>query len=413
MSAEIFPVSATMPLPRKLVYAKWLGYAMLIDLLFLPYFQLLIMPLSLPLVTVALLLFTVRIEQDRYPTLLFFLALAVFVSLAISMSIPALAEYQTENLKRAFQLLSTFAYFFYFRWLARRVELRVSRIALAFLAWFGLLAASFYLDPAGTGEIIRSFYGRIVTDEDIMSLHLRFAYQFTDPNTAAYFLLVAASPLLAVVRAGLPLAALSAALMLLTFVTQSKGALMALALMLLLTLYPPDRFLQALTSVRRNIAVLVIAGAALAVFIALSDFIESNKALELAYQRIFEASDQYATGGSRFAIWSRFLDHLTAYPFGRGFMLTIENAVERPHSDLLRILFSYGIVALIPALLFLFGRLRSFPALVIPGLMAFLNNSLIDEQKLLALFLSLLAIFIGDADRRRALTTDSRTTNDG
>jgi hypothetical protein len=387
---------------RHLVLAKWLGYLMLIDLLFLPYLQIVILPLSLPFVVAALLLMGVRFERDRYPTLLFFLALAVFASLAISVNIPSRTEYQLENLKRAFQLLTTFAYFFYYRWLARQIELPVGRIAAAFLVWFGLLEAAFYLDPAGTGELLRTVYGRIVTSEDVITLHLRFAYQFTDPNTAAYFLLIAASPLFARVRAGLPLVALFALVMLLTFVTQSRGALLALAVVFLLTLYPPDRFLQSVISLRRMAVVLVIVAASLTVVGLVSDALESNKLLDLAYQRLFESSDQYSTGGSRFQIWSRFLGNLTPYPFGTGFMLTINGAVDRPHSDLLRLLFAYGLVAVIPALIFLFGRLRSFPALVVPGLTAFLINSLIDEQKLLALFLSLLAIHLGDEDRRRA-----------
>ena len=83
--------------------------------------------------------------------------------------------------------------------------------------------------------------------------------------------------------------------------------------------------------------------------------------------------------------------------------MLIDGVVDRPHSDFIRFLFSYGVVALIPASMYFFSRLLTWPALVMPALMAFLINSLIDEQKLLSLFLCLLAVSVGSRDRQRRM----------
>jgi len=398
MSVQTMPMAGVAT--RDLTVARWLGYFMLVDLLFLPYFQTLIMPFSLPVVVVALLWMRVPLRDDRYLLMFGIMAFAVFVSVGIALFTPALKEYQAENLKRALQLLSSFAYFFYFRWLARETQFRAERVCGWFLLWFGLLAIGFYLDPARTGEAMRTFYGRTVTDEDILSLHLRFGYQFTDPNTAAYFMLIAGGMLLMVRSTTMSLALLTGVLVLLTFITQSKGALLALALMVLATLYPPGTMLKAIVSLRSLLLLLLLVGAGYAAFVWLGDIFRSNKILLLAYERIFESSEQIASGGSRFEIWSVFLDNFTPLPFGRGFILLIDAESYRPHSDLVRMLFSYGYVAAIPTVIWFFGRIASWPALMIPALMAFLVNSLIDEQKMLALFLALLAIRIGNEERR-------------
>jgi hypothetical protein len=411
MSTEVLSGLPAARLPQRLVLAKWLGYFMLVDLLFLPYFQLLIMPFSLPIVFGWLVFGGVKLRSNKYLALLFFLSLGVAVSLGISIFDARLAEYQMENLKRAVQLLSTFAYFFFFLWLAREVDLRIQGIAAMFLVWFALLATAFYLDPTGASETIRLFYGRLVTSEETLSLHLRFPYQFTDPNTAAYFFLIAVAPLMTSRRSGLAFAILTAVVVSLLFLTQSKGALMALALMVLLTLYPPDQFMKAIFSVRRTLVLLLLVLIAYFAFVWLTDIFDSNTLLKRAYERIFESQDQIASGGSRFGIWAYFAENFTPLPFGRGFILLIGGISERPHSDFVRMTFSYGVIALVAIVVFLFGRLRSFPAVIIPGLMAFLINSLIDEQKLFALYLSLLAIQLGSEERKRAFNKSPEIIN--
>jgi hypothetical protein len=390
------------PLSRKLVLARWIGYLALLDLLLLPYFQLVILPLSLPLLVAAAALLNPKLKNDHYLVLFLIIACGVVASVAISIGTSETDEYLPENVKRVLQLFSTFVYFFYFRWLASRVPLRTGPILVFFMAWIAALALMFFVQPERTGEFLRVAYGRLATSEDVLSEHLRFAYLFTDPNTAAYFLLIAAAPLLMTRRSTISLILIVLVLTLLTFVTQSKGALIALFLMCMTTLYPPARFISSLLSVRKALALILLAIVLSALLVYVFESLgQSSDLVRMAYERVFEAPDEYATGGSRFEVWRGIASHFLPLPFGRGYALVVDGVFVRPHSDVLRLLYSYGLVALLAAGVFFFSRIRSFTPLIIPALMAFLINSLIDEQKLLALFLSLLAICIGSEERRK------------
>jgi hypothetical protein len=396
------PQFGTQPstLVGNMAVAKLVGYLVLIDLLFLPYLQLVIIPFSLPLICLAIFVLGTRINTDNYVALFGLLAVSAVVSVAVSFTLPGSGDNLAENFKRLIQLLSSFVYFFYFRWLASRVPLKLSRISAAFIAWFAILAAAFLLRPEATGEFLRTVYGKLVTSEETLAEHLRFAYLFTDPNSAAYFLLMAAVPLLLTRRSLLSLGFTAAIVGAVTFVTQSRGALLVLVFMILVIIYPPPKLLQTMLSARRATAVAMTVLLVAGVIIYLRITAEATTdIIKMAYERIFE-TDDVASGGSRFEIWQRLLGYYYPMPVGRGFVLEIGGIPQRPHSDLLRFMYSYGLLATIPALWFLFSRIGTFTPLVLPALAAFMINTLIDEQKLLALFLSLLAIYIGSEERQ-------------
>jgi hypothetical protein len=81
--------------------------------------------------------------------------------------------------------------------------------------------------------------------------------------------------------------------------------------------------------------------------------------------------------------------------FGRGYTLTMNGENFRPHSDHIRMLYSYGIIAYFAVILFLFNKVFTYKALfMIPALIAFSINSLIDDHKLLGIILVFLAFII-------------------
>jgi hypothetical protein len=403
MSSIVQPNVADIRLDGNIALAKFIGYFVLVDLLFLPYFQIVILPFSLPVLCLSILVLNTTVKNDNYVVFFLILMSAAVLSATTAFVAAGSLDHVTENFKRVIQLFTSFLYFFYFRWLAARVPLKISPIIVVFIVWFGCLAVAFLLRPDTTGEIIRSIYGRLVTSEESLEAHLRFAYVFTDPNTAAYFLLIAGSILLMERRSFLTATLLVTALVVLTFLTQSRGAMIALALMVIATIYPPRRFVRSLRSTKKAVALFLIALGFIIVFLYLKPIAEQSTGLaELAYKRFFDSPEQYSTGGSRFEIWKRFATNLLPLPFGRGYLLAVEGGVQGTHSDFFRIIYSYGIVAVIPAIMFFFSRIVSFTVLIIPALMAFFINSLIDEQKLLGLFLSLLAICIGSEERQRA-----------
>jgi hypothetical protein len=393
----MLPEHARMPL------ARWIGYFAVFDLLILPYFQLVIIPFSLPLILFAYLLLNTTIKRDDYLKLYAWLVSAVLLSAAASYFIPASREFMVENAKRVVQLFSSFAYFFYFRWLTARTPLRVGPIVVLFLLWFSGLAVAFVLQPAITGEVIRGIYGRLVISEEDLAQHLRYSYIFTDPNTAAYFLLIAGSILVVEKRTFLRTTVLFGTLIPLIFLTQSRGALIALALMIFVTIYPPRRFIAAIVSPRSAIILMLFAGALFAAFVYVKGVAEESDILKIGFSRLFETGDSYTTGGSRFGVWSLFVNEYLPLPWGRGYVMLINGGTQGTHSDLVRLTYSYGLLAVVPAVWFLFSRIGTLAVLIFPALMAFLINSLLDEQKMLALFLSFLAICVGTAERQARL----------
>jgi len=394
-SASAVLGAASRELPLRLAVAKWVGYFALIDLLFLPYFQGIIIPYGLPVLLLVGAIVGLKIEQDRYLFAFLFLSLAVVASFVLSVFLLNSDTWMVENFKRVIQMLSSFLYFFYFRWIAKKAELDITPIIVVFAFWFVGLGVSFVISPVETGELIRSIYGRLATDEDTLAEHLRFAYVFTDPNTGAYFFLIAASFIL--VSSNLSTQRLIALFFLLatgTLFTQSRGALIALVLVFLVTLIRPggETRLPRLRSI--VVFAVVLAAALVPVYQSFSDLLEEYRALSLSFLRLFESQESYVRGGNRFEIWWGVVNNLLPLPLGRGYSLSIGGALYAPHSDFLRMFYSYGFLALIPMLYFLFGRFLAWPPLIIPSLMAFLTNTLIDEQKLFSLFLVLLAILV-------------------
>ena len=87
------------------------------------------------------------------------------------------------------------------------------------------------------------------------------------------------------------------------------------------------------------------------------------------------------------------ISNITIYPFGRGYTLFIDQSPIRPHSDHIRIFYSYGLICYILVIYLFFKNIFNVKFLfIIPAFIAFSINSLIDEQKLFALFLIILAI---------------------
>src|SRR5689334_9243607 len=83
--------------------ARLVGYLVLIDLLFLPYLQLIIIPFSLPLICLAILVLGVRITTDNYVALFGLLAAAALLSVGASFALPGDPDNLAENFKRLIQ----------------------------------------------------------------------------------------------------------------------------------------------------------------------------------------------------------------------------------------------------------------------------------------------------------------------
>lgn len=379
---------------RKLKYAKWIGYFAIIDLLFLPYFQLIVLPYSLPVLVLTMAWLKVPVRNDWYKKSFLIISLCVSLSFLISLTLRGSQPFIIENLKRVVQLSSSFIYFFYFRWLASKITFQVNFILSAFALWFFCLSLFFAIDPAFVLDWTRSIYGRLVTEEDVVFEHFRFAYLFSDPNTAIYFLLIAVAPLLMQAEKKITILLILFFISVPLFLCQSRGGMISFVLMAIAA--NTSATTRSIFSPRRWFIVLMIVFVAYAVFLIFKRVAESNFIVDLAYSRLFLDSDDeygygygYVTAGGRDDIWNSILLTYQMLPLGRGYKFDEFG----PHSDFLRVIYSYGFIALPFLIWFLFNKILRLPQLVIPAVIAFTVNTLIDEQKLLALYLSLLAVY--------------------
>lgn len=377
-------------------WGLWIGYLIIVDLLFLPYFQVIILPLSLPLV-ICLLLIDRRLSAPKGTMLLVAIVAATVLVTGLSSILWSQSHgYAMENVKRSIQLTSTFAYFFYFYQLGKRFGSRTFPVVIIvlFLGAYLFLTYVFFVNPLETRQLITELYGRVTIPEKDVMMHGRFAYIFSDPNTGAYFLLVAVLPAYYMVRQNLGIVlALTLTIFLVLIVMQSRGALLiyVVALTVHFVWFGSKLKTPYVFATKRVVIFIALCLVVASVVWWLNEFVSDEPIAKLALERL--SAEDYRQGGSRFMIWQIFVSNLLPLPIGRGYMLEVNGQLVFPHSDLVRFIYSYGFIAAASAVYFFFGRALKAPLIIFPALMAFTINTLIDEQKLLALFLAYLGMY--------------------
>ena len=377
----------------------------LLDITIFPYFKYFIVPFSLPLVLLSI--FFIKIEKDKYYYLFLLLSIFVGLSLIASYLISPYNAYAIDNTKRAFQLVLSFSYFFYFKWATSKLKIKYLYPLLIYVILNGILAHFFVLYPIDTLELIRYFYGRLVTEQSIVLVHFRFSYFFADPNTASYFYLIAISFILIKFRRQ-PVAyvILVSVSIVIIYISQSHGALAILPLVLFFSYFKINKEMKISDLRYQFFQFILIIFISSALFLLYIYAFDSSIVLQKSYARLLDNSS-YVGGGHRFQIWMQGLEFFNPLPIGRGYSLCcIDNDLYFPHTDVLGILYRYGFIALLIMVCFFFGGLHVSLPLLLPAAVAFSINSLVDEQKLFSLFLVLLAIQIGERqhiNRRNSL----------
>lgn len=373
----------------------WIAYFILLDITIFPYFKYFIIPFSLPVV-LFLILF-IKTEKDKYYHYFLLISICVGLSLIASYLISPYNAYAIDNTKRAFQLVLTFSYFFYFKWAASKVKINYLYPLFVYVVVNGILAHFFILYPIDTLELIRYFYGRLVTDQSIVLSHFRFAFYFADPNTASYFYLIAISLLLVKLRRQpVVYTILVSVSIMIIYISQSHGALAILPLVIFFSYFKINKNMTISELRYQFLQFLLIIFISSALFLLYIYAFDSSIVLQKSYARLFD-NNSYVGGGHRFKIWIQGLEFFNPLPIGRGYSLCcIDNDLYFPHTDILGILYRYGFIALVIMVIFFFGGLHVSLSLLLPSAAAFSINSLVDEQKLFSLFLVLLAFQISE-----------------
>ncbi len=368
------------------------------DILILPYMQILIMPWSLPLL---LFLFTVdvfRIKNDFDFKIYLGLCICILVSNLVSVYRPNYLDFVGNNTKYGLQLMTSFLYFFYFK--KTSIQERSNFLGLIYIYYVYILALAIWFvgEPFIAVEFIRDLYGRTTVLVENFSMDLRFPYFFSDPNSAGYFTLMLFGFCLHSRIHGFNLFLIFLITLLIVFLTQSSGSLVALVLMIIV-------FILMKFSGRLKLKYLFFILGLSGILFLLSIYLINNKEdfilVESVYERTFNSTDRIESGGGRFYHWNNLLT-MYPLPFGRGYTLFDNGMLKPPHSDFLGLIYRYGFISLILFGLFLRKYFRRNLFIMIPAIVCLGINAMLEDQKLFGLFLILVAINSGERQDKYA-----------
>lgn len=384
--------------------ARGFGYLVLIDLLILPYFPFFVVPYTLG-ITVLWACYRTRLKVDRELGWFFVLSAMVLLSAAMSVFFRS-HDLVVENIKRAGQLLTSFSYYFYFRWLARSRKFNPMPLLMMFLCFHAAWTLWFLASPGAASNMASRFYPLAAVSAENNVMFYRFSYLFSDPNTNGFFVAVAG---LYLIEFGglsrLTSAFLALLLSVSAFASGSRGVLVAMVIVCgMMVLRHRRRLLRyALTTTLTTGVILMVAIVGFRYWanthsekaerFLVTASTAKNRLVGTETESISDVMlhGEKSAGESRMAIYKWETTHLWPLPLGRGYQIMAGDDVFRPHSDFFRMVYSYGLIACAVILWFLFRDAANY-YFVIPALLAFGINTLIDEQKLLSIFLVCLAL---------------------
>ncbi|WP_422484799.1 hypothetical protein [Gudongella sp. DL1XJH-153] len=374
---------------------KIVAYIVLFDILFMPYFPYFIMPMSLPLVALMLLRYG-KITNNIYLKLFSIIAVTIFISVFTSIVIGRSTEIIVENMKRAFQLLTTFAYFFYYQETLKRRDINIKKILMLFVIYQFVLSILFFIDPNYIVDLKNILYKSSSYAAENVLIYLRYSYMFVDPNTAAYFFLIVVFFVYSRYEIStINNFAVIIATVVLLFSFQSNGAILATIAGVFLNILLDKKLLKNKTW-KSVIKLLFLAFIAIVFINAVFPELWSTT-IDVIDRYIYRYERTVTSGNPRVGIYMRAISNLFPFLFGQGYTLFVQGEFFKPHSDHLRLIYSYGLVAYFSTVFFLFKNIFKKKYLfIIPAITAFTINTLVDEQKLFALFLILLAFAINN-----------------
>ena len=390
---------------KRLQYSNFIIPLIFIDLLLLPNFPLFVMPMSLPIVMIMVVLKKIKIEKDKYYVV--YIIMVFFVLASVVMSFLQRDNYlvginiPVENIKRAFQLLTSFFYFFTIKSCASDFKMNIKKILMIFVTLYISLGLVSYYNTALYFKILEllSINNPFVSDWFLRQrIELfRYSYIWIDPNNATYALQMVIFYMLVNEKLNLfeTLYLYFSLILSLLFGMSTGGLISATSFFVLYILNMVLRFSDVKTSYKKILFGIIsfILGVIISgtIFIFLKDKFASI--IEYSFNRMSNN-----TSGGRIDKYSFMFGNKIPNIIGEGYVLIREGLFFRPHSDHLRFIYSYGLIAYISSIWFFFRKVlySSKYLFIIPGFMAYSINSLIDEQKILLVLLCLLAYLEGN-----------------
>lgn len=361
-----------------------LAIIIFIDLLFLP--RLLFafgIPVSL-LIVIGSIVFigSSRSVYFNYIGMFMFLLFIVIMSTSVNFGVITFKNIEpVESFKRILQF-STILFYSFYRIDANRLKSTLIIVLRVFYVWVFCFMLLSYYNPAIYYSLMTQIYPEAVEYMEWNLASFRFSYFYTDPNSAAYLICFTLAAYVFWERQ-LRWGVLCGTLATLTIIgTQSRGAYIALLFISVFILFRKEASIT-----KKILTVFVITLLVCAISLYFSEEVQ------LAY-KVYEVrlAGEDELGGGRVGKYLYFLQNLNVLPFGTGYNLLRDGEEFRPHSDFIRLNLSYGILALPLLLYYIFPRRSSQLLLFLMFLIPFLINTVIDDYRLLPLYLLLFGL---------------------
>lgn len=382
-----------------------------IDILFLPSLSLPLlptMPISLPFVVGYCFLHPHIVRRNKVfiPFVGFVLLLLLSIIFGIVFSpektilngeLISVSEY---NLKRTFQIIILFSYLFFITSININREV-IQKLLSVFVLWYLFLGLLSALDLNTYFNIHEMFYGNNTISNTDYYLNyesyniFRYRYFFLDANTSIYFFLLITFFLLVNFRGTMKYNIfLHTSNIIAVLLSQSTGAFVTTILFYTFYFFINPLILRGAIFNKRNAikVILLLIIVAIASLLSIMIYFYSNN-LDLTEVGFLTSGFDRITnndGGGRFDKYILMFNDRLPLLWGEGYVLVRNNLWFRPHSDILRMLYSYGLIAFV-LFMYIFRKSFSYKSFLIflPTFTAFAVNSLLDDQKFFTLFLLL------------------------
>lgn len=399
---------------------KIIFYILIVDILFVPYLKIFILPYSLPILTIWFIFYANKIRwSSDVKAYIVFIILALFSTITAYFYIPHYVDSYNvwaENFKRVFQFILNLLYFFYIKYYADKHNISIKYLLLMFLLFADALALLYYFD-INTYLQIKTFWG--VRDsytawyESGLSSYFRYNFIWEDPNNPAYAFTAVAAFLMFNEEISAPQRVFTiASVAFLLICAMSSGALLSAIIIATLIVL---NYLNKFFTIRKFKLKIKVSTIFSVIFSALIVFAVYQLSKTFLNSEIYLAAItrmQENSGESRFLIWGSILKELSIIKFlfiGQGATLIINGTMRAAHSGHLYLIYAYGMIAYLCFMYVVFRKRKNMTwssyYFIIPMFIGFTINTMIGEQKFFILQLILMGLASSKSYVRRTKVT--------
>lgn len=296
------------------------------------------------------------------------------------------------NINRSAQIIFSLLYYVFAKECFDDNLINLKDILMVFIKIYILLGLLYFLNFEIFSKIIRLWNYNILTDYNFNrdNLILRYKYIWGDPNNSEYVFLMIIFFLMEHYDLNKKDYAMLLIFIIISLIlSMSTGAIIAVILTVVLKLCKGIVKGKSLNLNKKKIfsRIGIVFFGAILIVLFIYYF---NELIELAILRMFNNSESGEVRIMKYiSIFSKKLPEM----IGNGYLIILDGKLFAPHSDHIRFLYAYGIIAYIMILLFFFRDIfKDQYSFLIPAFMAFSANSLIEEIKIFIIFLLLLGI---------------------